>query len=165
MSLYPEPIRAVCYYDEDVYLDELVDEVYNEYYDLAKKEGLVLTKKVVPAKTLGSNNLIKHLITNLVENAIKYNKENGSIDIAIEKNDDYTILKISDTGIGIEEKNLEKIFDRFYRVDESRNRKTGGTGFGLPICKKICAAHNTTISVSSEIGVGTIFKVPFRNYE
>lgn len=150
---------------EDVYLDELVDEVYNEYYDLAKKEGLVLSKEVVPAKTLGSNNLIKHLITNLVENAIKYNKENGSIDIAIEKNDDYTILKISDTGIGIEEKNLDKIFDRFYRVDESRNRKTGGTGFGLPICKKICAAHNTTISVSSEIGVGTVFKVPFRNYE
>ena len=150
---------------EDVYLDDLVNEVYNEYFDKAKEAGLVLTKEVVEAKTLGSNNLIKHLITNLVENAIKYNKENGSIDIALEKNDEYTILRISDTGIGIEEKNLDKIFERFYRVDESRSRKTGGTGFGLPICKKICAAHNTTISVSSEIGVGTVFEVPFRNYE
>ena len=150
---------------EDVYLDELVNEVYNEYYDKAKDAGLVLTKEVVATKTLGSNNLIKHLITNLVENAIKYNKENGSIDISLEKNNDYTILKISDTGVGIEEKNLDKIFDRFYRVDESRNRKTGGIGFGLPICKKICAAHNTTISVSSKLGVGTVFEVPFRNYE
>ena len=150
---------------EDVYLDELVMEVYDEYFDKVTKEGLSFTRNVVASKTLGSNNLIKHLIINLVENAIKYNKENGSIDITLEKNEEYTILKVSDTGIGIEEKNLDKIFERFYRVDESRSRKTGGTGIGLPICKKICAAHNTTISVDSKIGVGTVFTIPFRNYE
>ena len=150
---------------EDVYLDELVMEVYEEYFDKVTKEGLSFTRNVVASKTLGSNNLIKHLIINLVENAIKYNKENGSIDITLEKNEEYTILKVSDTGIGIEEKNLDKIFERFYRVDESRSRKTGGTGIGLPICKKICAAHNTTISVDSKVGVGTVFTVPFRNYE
>ena len=150
---------------EDVYLDELVMEVYEEYFDKVTKEGLSFTRNVVASKTLGSNNLIKHLIINLIENAIKYNKENGSIDITLEKNEEYTILKVSDTGIGIEEKNLDKIFERFYRVDESRSRKTGGTGIGLPICKKICAAHNTTISVDSKVGVGTVFTVPFRNYE
>ncbi len=150
---------------EDVYLDELVMEVYEEYLDKVTKEGLSFTRNVVASKTLGCNNLIKHLIINLVENAIKYNKENGSIDITLEKNEEYTILKVSDTGIGIEEKNIDKIFERFYRVDESRSRKTGGTGIGLPICKKICAAHNTTISVDSKVGVGTVFAVPFRNYE
>lgn len=150
---------------EDVYLDELVMEVYEEYLDKVTKEGLSFTRNIVASKTLGSNNLIKHLIINLVENAIKYNKENGSIDITLEKNEEYTILKVSDTGIGIEEKNIDKIFERFYRVDESRSRKTGGTGIGLPICKKICAAHNTTISVDSKVGVGTVFAVPFRNYE
>ena len=69
---------------------------------------------------------------------------------------------MSDTGIGIEEKEYDKIFARFYRVDQSRSRKTGGSGFGLPICKKICIAHGTTISVSSKVGEGTVFTIPFK---
>ena len=147
---------------EDVYLDEIVDEVYNSYLDKVKKAGLSITKNVYPVCITGSNVLIKHLITNLVENAIKYNKENGSIDITLVDNDDKVLLKVSDTGIGIEEKDYDKIFERFYRVEQSRSRKTGGSGFGLPICKRICIAHNTNISVDSKIGVGTVFTIPFK---
>ena len=148
--------------NETIYFDELVEEVYGEYLDKVNKAGLSLTYKVIPVQITGSSILIKHLITNLIDNAIKYNKEKGSINIALEDNDPFVVLKVSDTGIGIDEKDYEKIFDRFYRVEQSRNRKTGGTGFGLPICKKICIAHNTTISVSSEVGVGTTFSVPFK---
>ena len=77
-------------------------------------------------------------------------------------NDDKVLLKVSDTGIGIEEKDYDKIFERFYRVEQSRSRKTGGSGFGLPICKRICIAHNTNVSVDSKIGVGTVFTIPFK---
>ena len=147
---------------EDVYLDELIEEVYNNYQEKVEKAGLTLTKDTFPVCISGSNTLIKHLIMNLVDNAIKYNKENGNIDISLTDNGEEVLLKVSDTGIGIEEKEYDKIFARFYRVEQSRNRKTGGSGFGLPICKKICIAHGTTISVDSKVGEGTIFTIPFK---
>ena len=147
---------------EDVYLDEIVDEVYDSYKEKVEKAGLTFTKETIPVCISGNNTLLKHLISNLVDNAIKYNKDNGSIDISLEDSDDSVLLKVKDTGIGIEEKEYDKIFDRFYRVDQSRNRKTGGSGFGLPICKRICIAHNTTISIDSEVGVGTTFIIPFK---
>ena len=147
---------------EDVYLDELIEEVYNNYLEKVEKEGLTITKNTFPVCISGSNTLIKHLIINLVDNAIKYNKENGNIDITLTDDGEDVLLKVSDTGIGIEEKEYDKIFARFYRVEQSRNRKTGGSGFGLPICKRICIAHGTTISVNSKVGVGTVFTIPFK---
>lgn len=147
---------------EDVHLDAVIDDIYNNYQEKVRKASLTLTKNVFPVCITGSNILIRQLIINLVDNAIKYNKDNGSIDISLVDSGEDVILKVSDTGIGIEEKDYDKIFARFYRVEQSRNRKTGGSGFGLPICKKICIAHNTTISVSSKIGEGTTFTIPFK---
>ena len=74
-------------------------------------------------------------------------------------------MEVEDTGIGIDEKNLNKIFDRFYRVDSSHNKNTGGTGLGLNIVKQICTALNAKIDVSSKVDIGTIFKVTFNKEE
>lgn len=149
---------------ETVDLKIAVNDCIDEYYDKAKERGIKLLTDLVDAKTLGSNNLIHHLISNLVGNAIKYNVDNGEVKVSIVDEGNTVKLIVSDTGIGINEKDLDKLFDRFYRTDESRNRKTGGTGLGLTICKKICLAHQTTISVTSSVGVGTEFTIPFEKF-
>ena len=95
-------------------------------------------------------------ISNLLSNAIKYSKSE-IIDIVINKNS----IEIKDYGIGIEQKHLNRIFERFYRIDKSRSRQKGGTGLGLSIVKNIVEFHNWKIEVQSEINKGTNFKISF----
>ena len=109
--------------------------------------------------------LLDHLLNNLVSNAIKYNKTNGKVYINVEETDKSIILTVADTGIGIDEKNIDRIFERFYRVDESRNRRTGGTGVGLNIVKQICNLIEAKISVESKKDVGTKFIIEFNKPE
>ena len=97
------------------------------------------------------------LIRNLLDNAVKYNKPNGSIDVILSKKR----LIVSDTGIGIAAKDIDRIFERFYRVDQSRSRKTGGTGLGLSIVKHICLNYGFNINVDSQIDAGTTFTIEF----
>ena len=97
-------------------------------------------------------------ISNLLSNAIKYSKSDD-IDIILSKNENITIIEVKDYGIGIEEKHLPRIFERFYRIDKSRSRRKGGTGLGLSIVKNIVEFHNWKIEVQSEIGKGTNFKI------
>ncbi|HPG92606.1 MAG TPA: ATP-binding protein [Clostridia bacterium] len=106
---------------------------------------------------------IYELIKNLVENAVKYNVENGQVKVDIIKSTDKTILTVSDSGIGIEPKHLSRIFERFYRVDNSRSRATGGTGLGLSIVKHICNLYNANLSLTSKLSVGTTVTVEFKN--
>ncbi len=110
-------------------------------------------------KTILKANLsdIQYLISNLVDNAIKYNKNNGSISICLKNN----TLMIKDTGIGISNENINRIFERFYRVDKARSRELGGTGLGLSIVKHICNKYHYDLSVSSILGVGTTFIIHF----
>ncbi len=100
---------------------------------------------------------IKQVIVNLLANSIKYGKENGTITISASEINKKVIVKISDDGPGIDEKHLSRIFERFYRVEESRARSLGGSGLGLAIVKSIMDAHNETIHVNSKINVGTTF--------
>ena len=93
----------------------------------------------------------------MIENAIKYNKENGIVKVSLIEEQNLLKIIIEDTGIGIEEKYLDKIFQRFYRVDESHNRTTGGSGIGLNIVKQICATIDAKIEVESTLNVGTKF--------
>ncbi|MDD4832846.1 MAG: ATP-binding protein, partial [Clostridia bacterium] len=93
---------------------------------------------------------IYELIKNLVENAVKYNIENGTVNVDISVNAGKTTLTVSDSGIGIESKHLSRIFERFYRVDNSRSRATGGTGLGLSIVKHICNLYNAELSLTSK---------------
>jgi two-component system phosphate regulon sensor histidine kinase PhoR len=100
---------------------------------------------------------IAQVLVNLVDNAIKYTPEGGKITIIAHDKDTMIQCDITDTGIGIPEKDLTRIFERFYRVDKARSRKLGGTGLGLSIVKHIVQAHNGSVSVTSTLGHGSTF--------
>ena len=114
-----------------------------------------------PEKTtiFGDYNGIKQCMLNLISNAVKYTPEGGKISISIEYIRDEVILHVSDNGIGIPAKDIPHIFERFYRVDKSRDKKTGGMGIGLAISQAIVHAHHGTIEVSSKLGQGTAFTI------
>jgi two-component system phosphate regulon sensor histidine kinase PhoR len=107
---------------------------------------------------------ILQVLENLISNGIKYNKENGKVEIRIYDIDEQYIIEISDTGDGIPEDKLPRIFERFYRADKSRSRKVGGTGLGLSIVKNIIEAHEETINVSSILEKGTTFSFTLHKY-
>lgn len=100
---------------------------------------------------------IRQVLVNLIDNSFKYGKENGITAITIFKLHDQILVEITDNGIGIEEKYLPRLFERFYRTDASRNRKIGGSGLGLAIVKHIVEAHQQTINVRSTEGIGSTF--------
>lgn len=108
---------------------------------------------------------LKQCMINIINNAVKYTPDGGHIEVDIEMGKDFLEISVSDTGFGIPKKNLEFIFDRFYRVDKARSRETGGTGLGLSIVKQIVDLHNGKIHIDSEVDVGTKFSIflPIRN--
>jgi signal transduction histidine kinase len=97
--------------------------------------------------------------SNLVENAIKYNKENGWVKVILDADHKYFYVKVEDSGMGIPQDSLDSIFERFYRVDKSHSREIGGTGLGLAITKRAVVAHRGAIKVQSTLGEGTTFTV------
>ena len=101
------------------------------------------------------------IFNNLVANAVRYNKENGEIRVCLQKEGEYAKLTVSDTGIGIEKENLDKIFSRFFTVDKSHSGKNGGFGLGLAVVKKLCKKAGWTLAVESEPNKGTTFTVTF----
>lgn len=109
----------------------------------------------------GSREMMVELITNLCDNAIRYNNRNGWVAITVETRDGKCQLTIKDNGIGIPKEHQDRIFERFYRVDKSRSKRTGGTGLGLAIVKHIVALHGATLKLESEVGQGTEIKVIF----
>jgi two-component system, OmpR family, phosphate regulon sensor histidine kinase PhoR len=111
-----------------------------------------------PVSVYADKQKIKQVLINLVDNAIKYGKQNGEVEGSIYKIDDRKVLiEISDNGSGISEEHLPRIFERFYRTDQARARKIGGSGLGLSICKHIIEAHGETLHVRSKVDVGTTF--------
>ena len=98
-------------------------------------------------------------ITNLVENAIKYNHEHGYVKVSLDADHQYFQIAVADSGIGIPEESYDRIFQRFYREDKSHSREIGGTGLGLSISRNIILMHRGTIDVSSVIDQGTVFTV------
>jgi signal transduction histidine kinase len=98
---------------------------------------------------------------NLLENAIAYTPKAGDITVNLLEHEDYLKVSISDTGIGIATEDLDHIFERFWRADRARTRRSGGSGLGLSIAQAIANRHGTTINVKSEIGVGSSFSVKF----
>ncbi len=100
---------------------------------------------------------IRRVLMNLVVNSIKYGRQNGNTKIGFYDMDSYILVEIADNGIGIEEKYLKRVFERFFRADKSRSRKQGGSGLGLSIVKHIIEAHNQTINLRSTYGIGSTF--------
>lgn len=101
------------------------------------------------------------ILFNLVENGIKYNRKGGTLYLSLKRETDNAILSVSDTGVGIPQESLEHIFERFYRVDKARSRKSGGSGLGLSIVRSLVQRNGGTISASSEEGKGSTFTVTF----
>ena len=112
-----------------------------------------------PVCIIGNNDRVKQLLINLIENAIKYNKPGGSVTVQVFSNGQEANVTISDTGIGIPEESLPRVFERFYRVDKGRSRQMGGTGLGLAIVKHIVRSMGGEIEVHSKYGEGTEFLV------
>lgn len=107
----------------------------------------------------GDINLLEQAFLNIIQNAIKYTPEGGTVTISTEEDNNSVYISVSDSGIGIPENDIPHIFERFYRVDKERSRKLGGTGLGLSISKWIIDSHGGTISVDSTLGKGTTFTI------
>ena len=126
-----------------------------------KIEDIDIIYKGEAATVYGNRELIERIVFNLCENAIRYNVENGKVFVKVFCDDDSSVLEVKDTGIGIEKKDHERIFERFYRVDKSRSKNTGGTGLGLSIVKHACILNNAKIELESKPGKGSTFRVVF----
>ena len=142
-------------------LFELVDEEIVALYPLSEKHKVLLTASGRHCLIFGVRELLHEVIYNLCENAIKYNVENGRVDINVYQEDGKTYLKVKDTGIGIPEEHQPRIFERFYRVDKSRSKETGGTGLGLSIVKHAAQYMNGSIDLKSKVGEGTEITIAF----
>ena len=133
--------------------------VYFNLLNSAKEKDISLKMEGNPTIIEGNQRMIEDLIFNLVDNAIKYNKTNGKVDIKIDSDNKWGIVRVSDTGIGIPPKYQDRIFERFYRVDKSRSKKINGTGLGLSIVKHTVEYHGGQLSIFSAEDEGTIIEV------
>ena len=140
---------------ERIGLLSLSQEIAEDLGDAAKKKNVTLSVGGNEAYVFGVSRLIYEVIYNLCENAIKYNREGGQVDINIDSVGGAAKLTVSDTGIGIAPKHQARIFERFYRVDKSHSKATGGTGLGLSIVKHAVQYHGGTVSIESEENKGT----------
>ncbi len=140
-------------------LVELVRDVFEEFEIKAKKKKikLKLSKQFDPIFVHADRNKISQVLTNLISNSITYGTDGGETTIRFYILEDIITIEVSDNGPGIGDKDLPRIFERFYRVEKSRNRNEGGSGLGLAIVKKIVESHGQTISVRSTLGVGSTF--------
>lgn len=139
---------------------KIVEDVFEMEQRLAKERKIWVTFTDKPDKPLmvkADRKRIIEVLTNLVVNGIKYGKKNGYLKVGFYDFDDKIVIEVSDNGIGIDKKDLPRIFERFFRVDKSRSREQGGTGLGLSIVKHIIEAHNQTINVQSVLNEGTTF--------
>ena len=139
----------------------LADNIYSRYHHLTEEKNLALTVDMhddVPP-ILGNEAELRRALDNLIDNAINYTPAGGSITVRVYAQGKHIALEIRDTGIGIEEANLSRIFDRFYRADEARNSNQGGTGLGLAIVKRIVDLHSGEIEVESTPGKGSTFSI------
>lgn len=139
-------------------LSEFLQTIVSDMTIIAEEKNLQLKLVEVDQdiKVFGDKKRLKQVLVNLIQNSIKYT-EYGKIELEVAKKEDFVYILVRDTGIGIAEKDLDRIFERFYRVDKDRSRAIGGTGLGLAIVKHIIEAHGSKITVESTVGKGTEF--------
>jgi signal transduction histidine kinase len=143
-----------------VNINELVESTLKRISPIAMKKSVEMVfESVRPVAAQIDEMQFTIALNNLVENAIKYNKEHGYVRVSVNADHKYFYIKISDSGIGIPSEYMDKVFERFYRVDKARSRQTGGTGLGLSITKNIILLHKGTIKLYSKENEGTTFTV------
>lgn len=147
--------------DYEVDLSELVHEAVSSFEPKIAQKGIALTLSAdAGVKVMSRRERLLEIVNNLVSNAIRYNKENGTLTVTL-TGGEAPVLCVSDTGIGLSEEDKTRIFDRFYTVDKSHNGAGGGFGLGLAIVKKLCRRAGWKLSVESELGKGTAFRIEF----
>ena len=155
-----DSIQHESVYSDEVSLENLIEELFEDMIIIAEKKQIVinlLRKENIVVR--GDRLKLRQLLLNLVDNAIKYTPERGSVSLSLERDNGYAKIMVKDSGIGISKDEQRKIFDRFYRVDKARTREQGGSGLGLSIAKLIAEQHQGKIEVESELGNGSAFFV------
>ena len=140
---------------ETVRLLEVAKEVRALLQDAAKRKHIILLLKGEDVKITGVYRLIMEILYNLCDNAIKYNRGGGTVNMEIREEEGRAVITVKDTGIGIPPGDQSHVFERFYRIDKSRSKQSGGTGLGLSIVKHAVQYHNGEIRLISEPGKGT----------
>lgn len=146
---------------ETIDLCDLVRDCVENLQVNADKRGIHLKFEGESCTLRGNHGMLCELVDNLVQNAIRYNNENGKVNVTVGYRNDAPYLLVEDNGIGIPKDQQERVFERFYRVDKSRSKETGGTGLGLAIVKHIVELHDASILLDSEPGQGTKIQVRF----
>ena len=177
-QIYSEAQRLIHLVEDIIHLsrlDEGAEDMQRERIDLYALSGSVIDSlgneakenKVSlelcggPAYVWGVRQLVSGMVYNLCDNAIKYNRENGSVKLSVSCEGEYSVLNVSDTGIGIPPEHQSRVFERFYRVDKSHSKEVGGTGLGLSIVKHSAMVHNAKIDLQSTAGKGTSITLRF----
>lgn len=150
----PKPFQPCC-------LNDLISDLTEEFLELATIADIHLTHQIPnhDIYVLGKESQLYRLVSNLIANAIQYTPNGGQVVVSLTTRDRMTFITVKDTGIGIASLEQSRIFDRFYRVDSDRSRKTGGTGLGLAIAQAIAQVHQGNIEVQSGLGQGTQFRL------
>lgn len=142
-----------------VRLKPLIEQIFSRMLGKIKKYNIEYSIDIKDLTIIGDEEGIRHILINLIDNAIKYNKSNGSISIYTYEKEKEVYIEVADTGVGILSEDLDKIFENFYRIRNDRSRKTGGNGIGLSFVKKMVEKQNGRIIVDSEINVGSKFTI------
>jgi heavy metal sensor kinase len=144
---------------QPVDLAQLIEESVTLFRPLAAARKVTLRATLAPMEVRGDAGRLAQVVTNLLSNAVQYNKPGGEIEVRLARVAADTVLSVRDTGCGIPEADRPHLFERFYRVDKARSRASGGNGLGLAICKSIVEAHGGTIGFHTAEGRGTTFWV------
>jgi two-component system phosphate regulon sensor histidine kinase PhoR len=144
----------------DVHLKQLVDDVATGLSSKAATREIRLVNRVDPkAVVIADSSRLGQMLTNLIENAIKFNRHGGRVEVNWERSSERDSISVTDTGEGILPEHLNRIFERFYRADTARSREAGGTGLGLAIVKHLARLHGGEVSVSSVLSEGSTFRI------
>ncbi|MCL2556256.1 MAG: ATP-binding protein [Firmicutes bacterium] len=147
--------------DENIKFDYIVDQAIIAAGLKAKNKNIKITKSLDECMIIANAQKITEVVSNLIDNAIKYTNEGGEINIELKKDGISAVILVKDNGLGIPQKDLSRVFERFYRVDKARTKTEGGTGLGLAIVKHICNYYNAPIRISSKENKGTEISITF----
>jgi two-component system phosphate regulon sensor histidine kinase PhoR len=145
---------------KDIGLSQTVDDIFAALSSRAVARGVTLRNEVDPGKRVRADLIrLEQMLTNLIDNAIKFNRENGTVTVSMSESPRKSLISVVDSGEGIVPESLQRIFERFYRIDRGRTRNVGGTGLGLAIVKHLARLHGGDVLVTSTLGTGTTFSI------
>ena len=146
---------------ENIALADMAEHVVSRMQSTAAKRSIEIETDLQPAFVEGVPQVMDEMMFNLIDNAIKYNKEGGKVTVTVDVEDGHPVFRVQDTGIGIPVGEQERVFERFYRVNKSHSKTIGGTGLGLSIVKHGALLHHARIELNSELNVGTTISIIF----